>query len=104
MQHDHKGGPRSERGAYFEFVDELFRLSVIDRNKRDLLRQGLARAGIAGGSRITQPSSTHCRPSEAGLKRAVDAKLVDTLGHGHYRLRCGPETVHWGYLWGAAEP
>jgi acetamidase/formamidase len=104
MQHDHKGGPRSERGAYLDFVDELFRLSLIDRDKRDFLRQGLVQAGVAAGSRITQPSSTHCRTSEAGVKRAIDANLVDALGHGHYRLRCGPETVHWGYLWGAAEP
>lgn len=105
MHDDHKHhGPRSERGAYLDFVDELFRLSLIDREKRDFLRQGLARAGIAASSLVTQPASTHCRTSEAGLKRTLDAKLVDTLGQGHYRLRCGPESVHWGYLWGAAAP
>ncbi len=42
--------------------------------------------------------------SEAALKRAADAKLVETLGGGRHRLLCGPETVHWGYLSGAAEP
>jgi acetamidase/formamidase len=105
MHDDHKhDGARSKRGAYIDFVDELFRLSLIDREKRDFLRQGLARAGVAEGSLITQPASTHCRTSEAGLKRALDAKLVETLGRDHYRLSCGPETVHWGYLWGAAEP
>jgi acetamidase/formamidase len=53
---------------------------------------------------IVQPTSSHCRVSEAGMKRAADAKLVETLARGRYRVLCGPETVHWGYLWGAAEP
>ena len=102
--HDKNGGPRSERGAYLDFVDELFRLSLIDREKRDFLRQGLLGANAVAAPLVTQPASSHCRVSEAGLKRAVDAKLVDTVARGHHRLRCGPETVHWGYLWGAAEP
>ncbi len=101
--HDH--GARSERGAYRDFVDELFRLGLIDRDKRDFLREGLRVAeGMAPATPLSPPSSSHCRVSEAGLKRAADAKLVETLGAGRYRVLCGPETVHWGYLSGAAEP
>jgi acetamidase/formamidase len=95
---------RSERGRYAEFVDELFRLGLIDREKRDFLRQGLALADAAVAPAIVQPSSSHCRVSEAGLKRAADARLVSSLGAGRHRVLCGPETVHWGYLSGAAEP
>ena len=108
MQHDHHAhgsAARSERGPYLDFVDELFRLKLIDRDKRDFLREGLQlAAGGAAPAPVVLPASSHCRVSEAGMKRAADAKLVETLGRGRYRVLCGPETVHWGYLWGAAEP
>jgi acetamidase/formamidase len=94
---------RSERARYVDFVDELFRLNLIDRDKRDFLREGL-RVADAAAPPIVVPSSSHCRVSEAGMKRAADAKLVETVSRGRYRVLCGPETVHWGYLWGAAEP
>ncbi|HWI28727.1 MAG TPA: acetamidase/formamidase family protein [Stellaceae bacterium] len=101
----HAPGPaaRSERARYADFVDELFRLNLIDREKRDFLRRGLQLAGEAARP-VVPPASSHCRVSEAGLKRAADARLVESLGGGRHRVRCGPETVHWGYLWGAAEP
>lgn len=102
--HAHRPALSSERGRYAEFVDELFRLKLIDREKRDFLRQGLGLAGTAGPAPLVPPASTHCRVSEAGLKRAADARLVESLGGGRHVLRCGPETVHWGYLSGAAEP
>jgi acetamidase/formamidase len=97
---------RSERGSYRDFVDELFRLKLIDREQRDFLREGLGRAaaGAAAPVPIVPPASSGCVVSEAGLKRAADAKLVETLGRGRHRVRCGGETVHWGYLSGAAEP
>ena len=43
--HAHRPALSSERGRYAEFVDELFRLKLIDREKRDVLRQGLGLAG-----------------------------------------------------------
>jgi hypothetical protein len=104
--HPHANPPaaRSERARYADFVDELFRLQLIDRDKRDFLRVGLRLAEGGTARPIVQPTSSHCRVSEAGMKRAADAKLVETLARGRYRVLCGPETVHWGYLWGAAEP
>ncbi|HEX7969940.1 MAG TPA: acetamidase/formamidase family protein [Stellaceae bacterium] len=105
-RHEHDPAARSERGTYVEFVDELFRLKLIDREKRDFLREGLRRAAAGGAAPepFVPASSTGCVVSEVGLRRAADAKLVETLGGGRHRVRCGPETVHWGYLWGAAEP
>lgn len=104
--HDDAPGPgaRSERGRYRDFVDELFRLKLIDRAKRDFLREGLRLAEEPASPPVLQPASTHCHVPEAGLKRAADAGLAESLGGGRHRLRCGPETVHWGYLSGAGEP
>jgi acetamidase/formamidase len=102
--HAHGPAARSERGRYADFVDELFRLQLIDRDKRDFLREGLRRAEGGAAEPMAPPTSLHSRVSEAGLKRAADAKLVETASRGRHRVLCGPETVHWGYLWGAAEP
>ncbi|HZB91823.1 MAG TPA: acetamidase/formamidase family protein [Stellaceae bacterium] len=104
MHDDHASPPRSERGRYADFVDELFRLKLIDREKRDFLREGLRRVEAPAAAPIVPPASSHCAVGEAGLKRAADAGLAESLGGGRHRLRCGPETVHWGYLSGAAEP
>lgn len=105
--HDHHhGGDQSRRGSYTELVDEMFRMNLINREKRDFLREGLRAA--AGrplpGPSITQPTSAHIRLSDAAEMRAVKAGLVERRGPGRYHIRSGPETVHWGYLWGAAEP
>ena len=82
--HSHE---RSQRGSYTDLVDELFRMNLIDKEKRDFLREGLrAAAGqpFAPPS-VTQPTSAHVRLSEAGAKRAADAGLVEMLGPGRYR-------------------
>ncbi len=57
--HADGGALRSERGSYAEFVDELFRLQLIDREKRDFLRQGLRAAEAAAPPAVVQPASTH---------------------------------------------
>src|SRR5260370_18931819 len=104
--HAHGPAASSDGGCEADFVDELFRLKLIARDKRDFLREGLNRAGggPAAPEPLVPPSSTLCAVSEAGLKRAADAKLVETLGGGRHRVKCGPETVHSGYLWGASQP
>ena len=68
--HDDHGGDdsaRSERRPYLDFVDELFRLKLIDGEKRNFLREGVHRAGTGDAAPIVQPASTHSRVSEAGL-------------------------------------
>jgi acetamidase/formamidase len=102
--HRHGTALRSERGPYLDFVDELFRLGLIDRAKCDFLRQGLTASGSAAGSPIVPPTAAGGRVSAAGLRRAADAGLVESSGGGRHYVRSGPETVHWGYLSGAAEP
>src|SRR5260370_21293478 len=100
--HAHGPAARPERGSYADFVDELFRLKLIARDKRDFLREGLSRAsgGHAAPEPLVPPSSARCAVSEAGLKRAAHAKPVQTLDGGRPRGKCGPETRHWGYLLG----
>jgi acetamidase/formamidase len=101
MTHDHG---RSERGAYGDFVDELFRLGLVDQPQRDGLRQGLARLGALPDRPIVPPTSRGLpHPGFAAAKRAQDAGLVGSTAYGLH-VGCGPETIHWGYLWGAAEP
>jgi acetamidase/formamidase len=102
--HDHAAHLHSERGPYAAFVDELFRLGQIDAAKRDFLHRGLALAAGAPAAQITQPSSAGIRYSDGSVKRAAAAGLVRRGDGGRTLIGCGPETVHWGYLWGAAEP
>ncbi|MBV8653320.1 MAG: acetamidase/formamidase family protein [Alphaproteobacteria bacterium] len=98
--HDH-AHIQSRRGAYPEFVNELFRLGLVDAEKRDFLHRGLATAGI--GARVTKPSSAGITYSDEAVKRAAASGLVRMAG-GRTVIGCGPETVHWGYLWGAEAP
>jgi acetamidase/formamidase len=98
--HDEK---RSEPGRYLDFVDELFRMGLVDREKRDFLREGL-RGGAPRPPQAVHPSSAHIQPGDGAERRAREAGLVTELAPDHARIAVGPETVHWGYLWGAAEP
>jgi len=100
--HDHAGPTiRSDRAPYLGFVDELFRLGLVDAEKRDFLRRGLM--GGIGATAIARPSSAGIAYSDAASRRAAAAGLVRREG-GRTTIGVGPETVHWGYLWGAAEP
>jgi acetamidase/formamidase len=100
--HDHAAVQSSARAPYLDFVDELFRLGRIDAGKRDFLRRGLA-AGAAEPTRIARPSSTGIKYADDAVRRASAAGLVRRKG-SRTTIGCGPETVHWGYLWGAQEP
>src|SRR5579859_6734298 len=103
--HSHDGPTiQSERGPYAAFVDELFCLGQIDAEKRDFLHRGLTTASGAPVPSITRPSSAGIKYSDGALKRAAAAGLVRRVDGGRTIIGCGPETVHWGYLWGAAEP
>jgi acetamidase/formamidase len=104
-RHDHAAASTQAGGApYLDFVDELFRLGQIDAGKRDFLRRGLAAAGSAAPTRIARPNSAGIRYSDEAARRAVAAGLVRQTAAGRTMIGCGPETVHWGYLWGAEAP
>src|SRR5260370_8299009 len=97
--HAHGPAASSQRGSYADFVDELFRLKLIARDKRDFLREGLSRAsgGPAAPEPLVPPSSARCAVSEAGLKRAADAKPVSTLRGARHPVEYPPPTLHYGY-------
>jgi acetamidase/formamidase len=101
--HEH-GELRSQRGSYTDFVDELFRLDLIDQTQRDGLRSGLNRLGAGGPAPIMPATSQGLpHPGFEAVRRAEAAGLVRSTASG-LQIGCGAETVHWGYLWGAAEP
>src|SRR5258708_12488349 len=104
--HAHGPAASSQRGSYADFVDELFRLKQIARDKRDFLREGLSRAsgGPAAPEPLVPPSSAPCAVSEAGLKRAADAKLVETLGGARHPVKPRPDPLHSGYLCAPPHP
>jgi acetamidase/formamidase len=105
MSHHHDDhAPRSQRGAYGDFVDELFRLGLVDKPQRDGLRTGLARLGALQPAAIVPPTSRNLpHPGFAAARLAEDAGLVRSTDAGLH-IGAGAETVHWGYLWGAADP
>ena len=91
-------------GRYRDFVEELFRLGLVDRDQRDFLRRGLA-AGALPPPPVMKPSSRGLPVSHAAAERAAAAGLVTRAGAvGMLRIGSGPETVHWGYLSGASDP
>src|SRR5258707_7480734 len=97
--HDHGHAPvQSARAPYLEFVDDLFRLGQIDAGKRDFLRRGLAATGPAASTRIARPNSAGIKYSDAAARRAAASGLVRRTAAGRTAIGCGPETVHWGYL------
>jgi acetamidase/formamidase len=101
--HDHHH-VRSQRGAYGDFVDEIFRLGLIGKAQRDHLRANLSALGAAAAPPIVPPASRGLvHPGFGAARRAESAGLVRSTEFGLH-VGCGPETVHWGYLWGAAEP
>src|SRR5258707_15271857 len=103
--HDHGHAPvQSARAPYVDFVDELFRLGQIDAGKRDFLRRGLAARGTDAPAEIGRPSSAGIKYSDASARRAAASGLVRQTAPRKTTIACGPETVHWGYLWGAQEP
>ena len=56
------------------------------------------------GRGCARPNSAGISYSDAAARRAADAGLVRRNAAGKTVIGCGPETVHWGYLWGAQEP
>jgi acetamidase/formamidase len=102
MDERHHAHPRAQRGSYEDFVDELFRLGLVDQAQRDLFRASLGR--FAAPTPMAPPTSRGLpHPGFAAARRAEAAGLVKSTASGLH-ICCGAETVHWGYLWGAAEP
>ena len=96
--------PRDAASHYHGFVEELFRLGLVDAEKRDFLHRGLAGATGAPSRPLAQPSSAGLPVLEHAAVRAAAAGLVKPGGDGTLHIASGPETVHWGYFSGATDP
>ncbi len=83
-----------------DLLDGLLRQGLVDRERYLFLRGGLA----AAQGRIAKPSSSGLRSSGEVAQRAAAAGLVTRGPDGALHIGSGPETVHWGYLSGAADP
>jgi acetamidase/formamidase len=106
-----RAAPRATRGPFAEFIDELSRLALIGPDERAFLAKGLKSRAVrdflaaddAPGSQA-KPAAAAGSPSDALANRARKAGLVRRTGDNAFHVKSGPETVHWGYLWSAAEP
>ena len=105
------GAVRSKPGKFEHFVGELDRLALIEPEQRAFLARGLEQRAVREFLAETQAAARHTKPTAAigNTSRALEASarkagLVKETGRGRYRVASGPETVHWGYLWSAAEP
>jgi acetamidase/formamidase len=105
------GAVRSKPGNFQHFVGELDRLSLIEPEQRAFLERGLGQRAVREFLADRQAAARHTKPTGAAgnASRALEASarkagLVKETGPGKYRVASGPETVHWGYLWSAAEP
>lgn len=105
------GTVRSKPGNYQHFVAELDRLSLIEPEQRAFLARGLDSRAVRefladrhAAARHTKATAAIGNRSEALEARARNAGLVKETGRGKFRVASGAETVHWGYLWSAAEP
>lgn len=94
----------SETPNYHNFVDELFRIGLVDAEKRDFLHRGLAGAAGAPAAPFTKPTSVGLAVSQQAAERAAAAGLARRGKADTLHIGCGPETVHWGYFSGALDP
>ncbi len=92
-----------DTARYQGFVDELFRLGLVDAEKRDFLHRGLTDAAGSPLAPFTKPTAARHRASQQAAERAAAAGLV-TRTDNTLRIGSGPETVHWGYFSGALDP
>ena len=91
-----------DTASYQGFVDELFRLGLVDAEKRDFLHRGLVATAGSPPAPFTKPTAARHRASQQAAERAAAAGRTRT--DSTLRIGSGPETVHWGYFSGALDP
>jgi len=101
---------RSRPKPFEAFIDELSRLALIGPEERAFLAKGLQSRTVRNFLATDETQERQAKPTEAAgsasdalAKRARKAGLVRSTREG-FHIKSGPETVHWGYLWSAAEP
>ena len=83
----------------------------LSSEEKQFLRRGLKNRAVRDFFTANEAAPTHTKPaaapgniSEALENRARKNGLVRETGKNSFHVKSGPETVHWGYLWSAAEP
>ncbi|MGH7015259.1 MAG: hypothetical protein ACREEL_14095, partial [Stellaceae bacterium] len=106
-----RGAARSRPKPFDAFIEELSRLALIGPEERAFLAKGLKSRTVRDFLAADEAPATRTKPTTAiGSagdvleKRARKAGLVRQTRDGVFHVKSGPETVHWGYLWSAAEP
>ena len=106
-----RGAARSRPKPFEAFIDELSRLALIGPDERAFLAKGFKSRALRDflaadetPTSQTKPTAAAGNASDALEKRARKAGLVRQTGDNAFHVKSGPETVHWGYLWSAAEP
>ncbi|SRR5579875_133640 len=102
---------RAQPKPFEAFIEELSRLALIGPEERAFLAKGLKSRAVRDFLAAGDPPEAQSKPtaatgngSDALEKRARKAGLVRRARDGTFHIKSGPETVHWGYLWSAAEP
>jgi acetamidase/formamidase len=98
----------AKKGSEF---DAFVAKQKLTPEEKQFLRRGLKNRAVrdffeAGAKEPTYTRATAApgNTSDALENRARKNGLVKQTGKNNYTVKSGPETVHWGYLWSAAEP
>jgi acetamidase/formamidase len=99
-----------KNGAKGEKFDALVAgQEALSPEQRQFLRRGLKSRTVrnffdANQAPYAKPAAAPGSASRALETRARKSGLVRETGRNAFHVKSGPETVHWGYLWSAAEP
>jgi acetamidase/formamidase len=100
---------KSGAGSGEKFDAFVGKQQALSPEERQFLRRGLKSRSVRGffeasSPPYTKPAAAPGSTSHALEDRARKKNLVRENGRNNFHLKSGPETVHWGYLWSAAEP
>ena len=105
------GKKKSGAGSGEKFDAFVGKQQALSPEERQFLRRGLKSRAVRGFFEANASSPTYSKPaaapgsaSHALEERARKKNLVRDNGRNSFHVTSGPETVHWGYLWSAAEP
>ncbi|HVZ28143.1 MAG TPA: acetamidase/formamidase family protein [Rhizomicrobium sp.] len=99
-------GKKKGGGATF---DAFVGGSALTPEQQQFLRRGLKSRAVrdffsANSAPYAKPARATGSTSHVLESKARKAGLVRETGRNAFHVKSGPETVHWGYLWSAAEP
>ena len=94
-----------------ETFDAFVAKAALSPEEKQFLRRGLKSRAVRdffdankNAPALTKPAGAAGNRSEVLENSARKSGLVRETGKNAFHVKSGPETVHWGYLWSAAEP